>query len=85
MRISRMRHLDDQTIFWEGLRNGAYGKVKPLEACVDYMNATEDSDTFITCPLNGCQFAPGAVAPFEDFVNYQNLLEGLKARNPRSL
>jgi hypothetical protein len=78
-----MRHLDDQTIFWEGLRHGVYGSVNPLEVCSDYVNTSsvDSVDSLITCPLDGCQFAAGALSNYNDYFAWKNLMNGLQVLN----
>jgi hypothetical protein len=54
--------LDDQSVFWIRIRNRTQTPpVLPLDHCGHFDNATRTGKELVTCALDGCIFAAGAL------------------------
>lgn len=70
-------HETEQVLFWEGLRNGRYGKVIPLPYCHDIENPEKINveSALIACPLDGCEFSSCGIHLDEAWNAFVNTLK----------
>eukprot|EP01041_Mallomonas_annulata_P000630 gene630-1221_t len=65
--------LDDQTLFWDTIRNIKDPIIQPLNEC-SHQNTSNDDNILVTCHPDVCQAGAGAVKTMKQFKDFKSAL-----------